>query len=308
MTSAGQPAWDGRGLPPSATARMSRTRASGLTTSMLSIGGGLGLESVGFVPVSEVMGSSVVQLGWIGFGGCGYGGYGLGFGAGRYGPATTVTSRTSTYGAYTPYVRALEYGYAAALGRMVAEAQQLGAHGVVDVQLNVRHLSGGAREFVALGTAVRGLIPAGSPVPTAPFTTQLSGADVTKALRSGWAPVSIVVAISVGLRHDDLYSRRQFMTWSNVEMDGYTELVTMVRNESREIFADHVGASGATRAYVTSLNLHIWSIEPSDGHRDHVAESVMIGGGLIDFAHGSHPVASASTITVMPLSDPRRTP
>jgi hypothetical protein len=71
MTTAGRPAWDGRGLPPSATARISRTKASGLTTSMLSIGGGLGLESVGFVPVSEVMGTSVVQLGWVGYGGCG---------------------------------------------------------------------------------------------------------------------------------------------------------------------------------------------------------------------------------------------
>jgi hypothetical protein len=191
---------------------------------------------------------------------------------------------------------------------MVAEAQQMGAHGVVDVRLSVHHLGSGSREFVALGTAVRGLVPKGSPVPKAPFTSQLSGADVTKALLSGWAPVSIVVAISVGLRHDDLYTRRQFMTWSNVEMDGYTELVTTVRNESREIFARHVSSSGATRAYVTSLKLHIWSIEPSDGHRDHVAESVMIGGGLIDFAHGSQPVAPASTITVLPLSDLRRTP
>ena len=306
MSAGEQRPWDGRGLPPSATTRIARSRASGLTTSMLTIGGGLAIESVGFAPVSEVMGSSVIQLGWAGFSGCGYAG--IGWGVSNYGRASTVTSRTSQYGSYAPYVRALESGYFTAIGRMAAEAQGMGAHGVVDVRLSVEHLGNGSREFVALGTAVRGMVGRGSKVPEKPFTTQLSGSDVAKALRSGWAPVAIAVAISVGLRHDDAYSRMQSRTWSNAEMEGYTELVTTVRNESRELFAQQIRSSGASRAYITKIDQRIWAIEPSDGHRDHVAESVLIGGGLIDFAHGSEPVRSPTISPVISLRDPRRTP
>jgi uncharacterized protein YbjQ (UPF0145 family) len=290
--------WDGRGLPPSANDRIARSRASGLSTSLLSIGGSVAIESVGFTPVGEVMGSCVIQIGFTGAMGCG-----LGYvGNRQYAP--TLTSRTSNYAGYAPYVRALEDGYRAAISRMEAEAHEMGAHGVVGVQLTVNRRDTGAREFIAMGTAVRGRISPGTPVPARPFTTQLSGSDVTRALRGGWVPVSMVVVISVGVRHDDLYTQSQVRSWSNAEVDGYTELVTTVRHEAREVFGQRIKASGASRAYVTHMNVNIWTIEAA-GHRDHAAESIVIGGGLLPFHRTSTPKPT-STLTMLPLRNFRR--
>jgi uncharacterized protein YbjQ (UPF0145 family) len=295
-TGAGAP-WDGRGLPASAMQRIDRSRSSRLTTSLLSVGGNTAIETVGFVAVGEVMGSCVMHLGFTGMGGCGYG---YGYGAGQ-----TVTSRraSTTGGGYGPYVQTLDRGYETAIERMATEAQQMGAHGVIDVRLTVDRRDTGAREFIALGTAVRGLVGPGAAVPARPFTTELSGADVTSALRCGWVPVSIVVAICVGVRHDDALTRNQVMTWSNTEVNGYTELVGTVRAEARDIFAERIGRSGADRAYVTDMKLNVWGIEPGPGHRDHVAESIVIGGGLVSFTSGPAPT---STLTMLPLRSIRR--
>lgn len=297
MTTGAGASWDGRGLPASALQRIDRSRSSRLTTSLLSVGGNTAIETVGFAPVGEVMGSCVMHLGFTGLGGCGYG-YG-------YGSGQTVTSRraSATGGGYGPYVQTLDHGYATAIERMVTEAQQMGAHGVIDVRLTVDRRDTGAREFIALGTAVRGLVSPGAPVPARPFTTELSGADVASALRGGWAPVTIVVAICVGVRHDDALTRNQVMTWSNTEVNGYTELVGTVRAEAREIFAERIGRSGADRAYVTDMKLNVWGIEPGPGHRDHVAESIVIGGGLVSFTSGPAPT---STLTMLPLRPIRR--
>ncbi len=284
--------------------RIERSRSSHLSTSLLSVGGDTAIESVGFVPVGEVMGSCVMHLGFAGMGGCGLG-YGAG-GLGSYGlgRAQTVTSRgsSSRFG-YGPYVQALDQGYTTAVARMATEAQQMGAHGVIDVRLTADRRDTGEREFVALGTAIRGLVSPGVRLPAKPFTTQLSGADVASALRGGWVPVSIVVAICVGVRHDDAQTRSQVMTWSNTEVDGYTELVGTVRADARAIFAERVRSSGADRAYLTDMKLNVWGIEPGPGHRDHVAEAVVHGGGLVSFTSGP---ARTSTLTMLPLRPLRR--
>ncbi|MFN2534921.1 MAG: hypothetical protein ABR528_06680 [Pseudonocardiaceae bacterium] len=64
--------WDGRGLPPVAAERMARFARSGLRTSLLTVPGAVGAQSVGFDPVGEAMGCIVEHIGWSGFGGCGY--------------------------------------------------------------------------------------------------------------------------------------------------------------------------------------------------------------------------------------------
>ena len=293
--------WDGHGLPPSALDRIARSNASHLSTSLLTVGGSVAIESVGFTPVGEVMGSCVIQIGFTGAMGCGLG-YGIGMG--NYASAPTITSRTSNYAGYAPYVRALEDGYRTAISRMEAEAHAMGAHGVVGVQLTVHQRETGAREFIAMGTAVRGRVGPRPTLPARPFTTQLSGSDVARALRGGWVPVSIVVAISVGVRHDDLYTQSQVRSWSNAEVQGYTELVTTVRHEAREVFAQRIQASGATRAYVTHMNVRVWALEVA-GHRDHAAESVVIGGGLVPF-HRTLTPKPTSTLTMLPLRNFRR--
>lgn len=307
--------WDGRGLPPAAQARMQRFAADGVRTSLLDVPAMASVTGIGLPPVGEVMGCMVQHIGWAGFGGCGWGGWGGGwapgirgvmsggipgtFGGGIAGPwgGGTVTSGGAGFAGYAPYVDALYRGYDTAIGRMVTEARAMNADGVVGVRLTVNHLGQDNREFVALGTAVRGT---GKVHPPRPFVTDLPGADVAKLLHAGWVPVSIAFGISVAIRHDDYATRAQANAWGqNTEVSGYTELVQHVRSDARARFAEHAAQAGAEGAVVSAMGLRIWEREPSENHRDHVAESTVFGTTLVRF----HPGQAAPTraLTVLPL-------
>ena len=284
--------WDGRGLPPAAAARMQRFAVDGVRTSLLDVPGMASVTAVGLPPVGEVMGCIVEHIGWQGFGGCGWTGFGAGWGA------TTVASGERTeYAGYAPYVDALYRGYDTAIARMLTEARAMGADGVVGVRLSVNHLGQDNREFVALGTAVRS---AGPDHPAQPFVTDLPGADVAKLLHAGWVPVSIAVGISVAVRHDDYRTRSQASAWGwNTEVSGYTELVQYVRADAREQFAAHAARAGGEGALVSSMGLRIWEQEPTDGHRDHVAEATVFGTTIVRFHRG--PSAPTRALTILPL-------
>src|SRR3954471_12856005 len=98
--------WDGRGLPPAAARPAARAAADGVRTSLLSANGAAGLRAAGFDVVGEVLGTTVVQIGWVGFGGCGWQ---PGLGGGYFGPAT-VSSGSSRWSGYGPYVDAIRRG------------------------------------------------------------------------------------------------------------------------------------------------------------------------------------------------------
>jgi uncharacterized protein YbjQ (UPF0145 family) len=283
--------WDGQGLPPAAAARMQRFQADGVRTSLLDVPGVTSVTGVGLPPVGEVMGCMVQHIGWQGFGGCGYYGPGAGWGLG------TVTSGSGArFAGYRPYVDALYRGYDMAIGRMVTEAQAMGADGVVGVRLTVEHLGQDNREFVALGTAVRGR---GTLHPPRPFVTDLPGADVAKLMHAGWVPVSIAIGIAVAVRHDDYATQSQARAWGqNTEVSGYTELVQHVRADARHAFERHASRAGADGAVVSHMDLHIWEQEPSEGHRDHVAESTVFGTTIARFGRGPAPTRA---LTVLPL-------
>ena len=208
--------WDGQGLPPAALARMERGRSSAVRSSLLSVPGHVGVEACGFSVVGEVMGCIVESIGFTGWAGCGYGGYGAYggggmFGGGYGGPTTTVTSgRAGGWVGYAPYVDALYHGFDTALYRMLLECQSLGGDGVVGVGLTQTHLGQGNREFVALGTAVRA---AGGQRPARLFSTTLNGQDFAKLVHGGWMPASVVIGISVAIRHDDWATRQQARAW-----------------------------------------------------------------------------------------------
>jgi uncharacterized protein YbjQ (UPF0145 family) len=271
---------------------MARFRADGVRTSLLDVRGAVSVTGVGLPPVGEVMGCMVQHIGWQGFGGCGFYGYGWG------GGGTTVTSGGGArYAGYRPYVDALYRGWDTAIGRMVTEAQAMGADGVVGVRLSQEHLGQDNREFVALGTAVRG---AAGPHPARPFVTDLAGADVAKLLHAGWVPVSIAFGISLAVRHDDYATQSQAGPWSgNTEVAGYTELVQHVRADARAQFAAHAARAGADGAIVSSIGLHVWEREQGEGHRDHVAESTVSGTTVARFTRG--PTAPTRALTVLPL-------
>lgn len=287
--------WDGRGLPPVAADRMRRFARTGLRTSLLTVPGAVGVQAVGFEPVGEVMGCIVEHIGWSGFGGCGYlGGYFGGFGLGG---GTVTSSGLARFVGFGPYVDALYRGYDTALSRMTAEAAAMDADGVVGVRLSVSHLGGDNREFLALGTAVRAR---SRHRPGRVFTTDLAGQDVAKLLTAGWVPSAVVYGISVAVRHDDWWTRRQ-SSWGagNTEVSGYTELVTHVRADARHRFDQQARSAGAEGAIVSSVGLEIRMIEPSENHRDHVAESAVFGNALVSFHQGYR--APTRSLTILAL-------
>ena len=283
--------WDGQGLPPAALARMERGRSSAVRSSLLSVPGHVGVEACGFSVVGEVMGCIVETIGFTGWAGCGYGGV-----------TSTVTSgQAGGWVGYAPYVDALYHGFDTALYRMLLECQSLGGDGVVGVRLEQRHLGQGNREFVALGTAIRA---AGGQRPARLFSTTLNGQDFAKLLQGGWMPASVVIGISVAIRHDDWATRSQASAWTyNTEVSGYTELVNHVRADSRAQLTRRVVAIAADGAITSTMQLSIHAQEVGENHTDHVAESRLIGDAIVRFhAEGATPTKS---LTILPLLNPQ---
>lgn len=85
-------------------------------------------------------------------------------------------------------------GFGAAYQRMLEEAQEAGAHGVIGVIDTSRHLADmGVTEFHITGTAV---VVEGADPPPAIWTTYLAGQRLAKLIEAGWMPVSVAAAIS----------------------------------------------------------------------------------------------------------------
>ncbi|WP_344047616.1 heavy metal-binding domain-containing protein [Nocardioides panacihumi] len=285
--------WDGHGLPPQAQLRMERAARSKVAGSLLSAPEAAALAAVGFSPVGEVMGCIVQHAGWAGYG-CGYA---YGWNASR-----TVSSGSATsWAGLTPYVKAVYEGWHTALRRLVQEATALGADGVVGIRLSETHLGGSNREFLALGTAVR----TDAATATRPFTTDLSGSDVSKLLHAGWVPTGIAIGIAAGVRHDDYGVRNQTSTWGNTQVDGYTDLVNTVRHDARDQFERRAREHGGETVMVSSMKLRVWENEPSDNHRDHYAEALFIGTTATSFHRGA--VAPTRSLSILPLDRTRET-
>ncbi len=288
---AGAGSWDGEGLPAVAQARLAREGS--VRSSLLSVGGALSAEVVGLRPIGDVMGVIVEHVGWQGLGCPSYG-----FGGTYRGAGTVVSGTGGSWTGLGGYAQALYRGYDTALDRLMQEAAALGAHGVIGVTFDVRGLGQGNREFVALGTAVRA---EGRAHPVRPFTTLLGGVDTAKLLLSGWVPVSAAVGLAVGIRHDDWATQRQAMLWrANAEVPGYTELVASTRAAARGELDARGRAAGADGIVVDLLTTQVHSVEPSDSHTDHVAESYLLGSSIA-YVGRSHPV-SARALAVLPVS------
>jgi uncharacterized protein YbjQ (UPF0145 family) len=90
--------------------------------------------------------------------------------------------------------RIWQQGFSSAYTRMVSEATELGAHGIVGVFDNVSPLvQDGIVEFKMLGTAVRLERHTSTSLP---WSTYLAGQRLAKSIEAGFAPVSIVAAVS----------------------------------------------------------------------------------------------------------------
>ncbi|MGH9044172.1 MAG: heavy metal-binding domain-containing protein [Acidimicrobiales bacterium] len=86
-------------------------------------------------------------------------------------------------------------GFSSAFGRLIEEARDTGAHGVIGVSDTSQQLADtGVIEFHILGTAV---VVDGGPPPRdgEPWSTYLAGQRLVKLLEAGLFPVSVVAAI-----------------------------------------------------------------------------------------------------------------
>lgn len=268
---------DGQWLPDAARARLSRYNEVGLKTSLLSVAGTVGVQSVGLRPVGEVMGCIVQNIGWTG---------GLNYGMGGFIGSVS----------FQPYVQALYHGFDTALSRMATEARAMQADGIVGIRLTRSRLGESSQEFVALGTAVRA---DSTHRPKRLFTTDLAGQDVAKLMQAGWVPNRIAIGIAVESQFLDWASRSQMSVMAgNTEVNAYTQLINRVRAKARQSFAQHARGSRADGAIVANMSLRSWHQEAGNAPLL-CAESTVFGTTVSRFHAGRQ--APTNALTIMPL-------
>jgi hypothetical protein len=163
---------------------------------------------IGLQPVALVQGFCVMQWGWYGPGS----GYMRGMSpyvVGSQSPGAYSETYRCPHGYVSaehrmwgqnleqPWVEeAWAQGYGTAYSRMIEEATDHGAHGVIGVVDRVGNVADtGTTEFHFLGTAVTvegGPPPAGG----VPWSTYLAGQRLTKSIEAGFMPVAVVAALA----------------------------------------------------------------------------------------------------------------
>lgn len=295
------------GLPPAAHERIERQRASRTAGSLLSVAGAASIQSAGLVPVGEVFGCVVMNLGWSG-GGCSWWSSGMNVSRFSAGVSPVTTSGGGgKWSSFAPYVNAYERGWSGALRRMLAEARALGAHGVVDIRILRQHVDGSAWEFSALGSAVRSTDPLLVPFPTTTgdvWSTNLSGQDCAAAILSGYVPREIVLGISVSTKHEDFQLRQQRSSWVNGEVTGMSLLIQAARHEARARLSSRAAHVGAAELVVTGMTLSEFeTVCGGQDGKDLHAESVVVGTTLVALRRARRTQASPNALTVLPLRD-----
>jgi uncharacterized protein YbjQ (UPF0145 family) len=163
---------------------------------------------LGLQPVGLVQGFCVMRWGWY-MAGSGYmrgmNPYSSGQqGAGAYAetyqcPHGFVSAEHRMWGQnleQTWIEEAWSEGYGSAYTRMLEEATEAGAHGVIGVVDRVTHLADtGTTEFHFLGTAVN-VENGPPPADGKPWTTYLAGQRLTKSIEAGFMPVGVVASMA----------------------------------------------------------------------------------------------------------------
>lgn len=215
-------------LDPTIQARLGE--AGKVFTSDLSIDEFLLLETVGFEPLGLVMGTSVFHIGWQ--------------------PQRRQQSQelqVLTGAMYTARENAM--------GRMQAEATALQADGIVGVRLEWRGHGVSAEhiEFVAVGTAVRFVQQPGAfrRPDGKPFTSHLSGQELYKLGKAGYAPVAYCLGNCVYHVAAQGFIQTMQQMGQNVEMPQWTQAyydsreIAMTRCRPKPSAMAHPASSGS---------------------------------------------------------------
>jgi len=246
-------------VPESGTGRLAETAQGKCYTSDLSVDEFVLVRESGFVPLGLVMGSSM---------------YHVGLQYAKWSQSVELTNLS----------QAMYAGRELAIDRMVTEATQLGADGIVGVDLRMVPYAGGedVMEFLAVGTAVRSEKAPGSfRAPSGkPFSSALSGRDFFKLLRYGWTPTGMVMGSCV--YHVAHQSIRQAMGQmrQNIELPLYTQAIYTARELAMarmQAEGERDGAAGIVGVIITQA-AHAWG--------EHAVEFLAVGTGVRAVATG----------------------
>src|SRR3984957_7658413 len=239
-------------LPEAAVRRLESTAfSSGLTVPDFAACLQLGLE-----PVGLVQGFCVMQWGWYGAGSSfmrGSNPYTMGAQSeGSYSetyrcPHGYVSAEHRMWGQNLeqPWVEAAwTQGYGSAYARMIEEATDVGAHGVIGVVDRVGSLADtGNTEFHFLGTAVTvkgGPPPAGG----VPWSTYLAGQRLTKSIEAGFMPVAVVASLASvrvwAYCMTEYYMEGAMGGWGTNMGPALVEQVSKAHMASRQLARKHV--------------------------------------------------------------------
>jgi uncharacterized protein YbjQ (UPF0145 family) len=189
-------------IQPDAIASARLAEAGTVWTSDLSVSEFALLGSCGFRPLEFVMGSSVFHIGWQ-----------------QQNLRQSVELQVLTQAMYTARMNAM--------ARMIAEAAQVGADGIVGTRLSFRQHGVSAEhiEFIAVGTAVAAEENPGSfrRADGTPFTSHLNVQDFYTLLQTGHAPVEFVMGVCVWHVAAQGFMQTMRQMGQNVEMPQWTQ-------------------------------------------------------------------------------------
>jgi uncharacterized protein YbjQ (UPF0145 family) len=229
------------GLPPDAMTRLAELRPDrpgSIFTSDLTVNEFLLVRQAGFRPLGLVLGTSV---------------YHVGLQVGRWSKNQEMDTLS----------QAMYHARELAMTRMEAEADVLGADGIVAVRLAVELKEWGAdiAEFLAVGTAVQS--ESGGNWRNnrdQPFTSDLSGQDFWTLLQTGYAPLGMVMGTCVyHVAHRSLGNVLSNMG-QNTELTQFTQALYDARELAMERMqreAEALAAEGIVGVQLSQHN-HAW--------------------------------------------------
>jgi uncharacterized protein YbjQ (UPF0145 family) len=208
-------------------------------------------QHMGMRPVGLVQGFCV--MGWRWYYGQRAGGYG-----GYYGSGNTL----STYNCPHPIIHDAEHrsmgwnsectdmqdawgaGYNAAYQRLIEEAKEVGAHGIIGITDATKSLiDSSVREFHLYGTAV---VLDDAPAPEGIWSTYLAGQKLAKLFEAGLLPVSVIASLAaVSVQPvcvtEYLESGRQD-PYGMINYGGEITQLSDAHTEARRLARDHLKA------------------------------------------------------------------
>ncbi|HEY0507937.1 MAG TPA: heavy metal-binding domain-containing protein [Blastococcus sp.] len=272
----------GLGIPADALRRLAEMRPgqqSTLFTSDLSVNEFLLVREAGFRPLGLVLGSSI---------------YHVGFQMGRWSQNQELETLS----------QAMYHARELAMTRMEAEADMLGADGIVGVRLDIEFKEFGSdlAEFIAVGTAVKAdeaheRTPAGFSWRNnqgKPFTSDLSGQDFWTLVQAGYAPLGMTMGTCVYHIAHQRFWQAIGNTGQNVEIPQFTEALYDARElamSRMQAEAEALSAEGIVGVQLLSLP-HRWG--------GHTTEFFAIGTAVRPLRE-DHTIATPSL--VLPLTD-----